>query len=83
VLGAYQDTQVQAEAIERFGQEMIERRGALAATLLAMGAVVEQLEVGGREARKSFADRFQQFDDRDVRRSIDLIAAGEAAEGAA
>jgi hypothetical protein len=45
--------------------------------------VVEQLEVGGREARKSFADRFQQFDDRDVRRSIDLIAAGEAAEGAA
>jgi CHAD domain-containing protein len=83
VLGAYQDAQVQAEAIERFGQEMIERRGALAATLLAMGAVVEQLELGGREARKSFADRFQQFDDRDVRRSIDLIAAGEAAEGAA
>lgn len=83
VLGAYQDAQVQSEAIEQFGQQMIEHRGASAATLLAMGAVVEQLEAGGAEARKDFADRFHKFDDRGVRRCIDRIAAGDAAEGGA
>jgi CHAD domain-containing protein len=73
VLGDYQDTHVQSEAIERFGQQMIERHGAAATTLLAMGSIVEHLDLRGREARDNFADRFQQFDGKEVRRSIDEI----------
>jgi CHAD domain-containing protein len=74
VLGSYQDAQVQAEAIEHFGQDMIEQHGATAATLLAMGSIVEQLDESGRTAREHFSERFAAFDDREVRRRVDAIA---------
>ena len=64
---------VQSEAIEQFGQQMIEHHGAAAATLLAMGSIVEHLDQSGREARDNFADRFEQFDGKAVRRSIEQI----------
>jgi CHAD domain-containing protein len=73
VLGDYQDTHVQSEAIEQFGQQMIEHHDAAAATLLAMGSIVEHLDQRGREARDHFADRFEQFDGKAVRRSIEQI----------
>jgi CHAD domain-containing protein len=83
VLGAYQDTQVQAAAIEEFGQQMIEQKGATAATLLAMGSIVEHLDARGRDARDHFAERFQQFDGKAVRRCIRQIASpADAAEDA-
>jgi CHAD domain-containing protein len=74
VLGNYQDAQVQAEAIEHFGQDMIEQRGATASTLLAMGSIVEHLDGSGRDARDHFAERFSAFDVKAVRRNIDAIA---------
>ncbi len=73
VLGDYQDTHVQAESIEQFGQQMIEQQGVAAATLLAMGSIVEQLDLRGREARDHFAERFEQFDGKAVRRCIRRI----------
>jgi CHAD domain-containing protein len=79
VLGAYQDSQVQAEAMERIGQAMMERAGVPAATLLAMGSIVEHLDNTGREARDHFAQRFGQFDRKAVRRKIDEIGRGAAA----
>lgn len=74
VLGRYQDAQVQADAIEHFGQDMIEQPDASASTLLAMGSIVEHLGASGRDAREHFAERFAAFDVKAVRSSIDLIA---------
>jgi CHAD domain-containing protein len=79
VLGAYQDSHVQAEAMEHLGQAMIEQHGAPAATLLAMGSIVEHLDGTGRDAREHFGQRFGQFDRRAVRRSIDDIGRGATA----
>jgi CHAD domain-containing protein len=73
VLGDYQDSQVQASSIEQFGQQMIEARDAPAATLIAMGSIVEQLDAKGRRARAEFGERFHAFDHRDVRHRIRQI----------
>jgi CHAD domain-containing protein len=78
VLGDYQDSQVQAASIEQFGQQMIEQGGAPAATLIAMGSVVEHLDARGRSARAEFAQRFDSFDDRRVRRRIRQIERQES-----
>lgn len=74
VLGDYQDSQVQAGAIERSGQELIEKRGAPATTLLAMGSIVEHLDARGRAAREHFSHRFEQFDRKSVRSRIKRIS---------
>lgn len=66
-LGEYQDTEVQAATLGRFGDELL-ARGAPAATLIAMGGVVEHLDERGRAARRQFADRFHAFDHPDIRR---------------
>jgi len=76
VLGDFQDSQVQADAIERFGQQMIERNGASAATLLAMGSIVEHLDTQGLAAQESFRHRFERFDTKAVRRSVKRIHRG-------
>jgi CHAD domain-containing protein len=73
VLGEYQDTQVQAHALEHMGEELIERTGAPAATLLAMGSIVEQLEARAGAARAQFAERFDRFDAKRVRRHVRAI----------
>jgi CHAD domain-containing protein len=62
VLGEFQDTEVQAAALADLGDELVQG-GAPAATLLAMGRVVEHLHERGRQARVRFADRFAAFDD--------------------
>jgi CHAD domain-containing protein len=74
VLGEYQDTQVQAHALEHMGQTMIEQTGAPAATLLAMGSIVEQLEVRARDARSQFAGRFDRFNRKSIDRHVKAIA---------
>jgi CHAD domain-containing protein len=67
VLGEYQDCEIQAEALERMGQEMIHETGANAATLMAMGSIVEQLGNRQQRARAAYAERFARFDTRSVR----------------
>ncbi len=63
VLGTFQDCEVQKASLEGFGREMIAERGASqAAALLAMGALVEQLDEREQRARAEFVDRFARFD---------------------
>lgn len=71
-LGRFQDAEVQIHALEELGEQLIDR-GAGAPTLLAMGAVIEN--VGSREvvARKEFAERFAAFDRSSVRSAYDRL----------
>ncbi len=60
-LGTFQDTEVQAHALEAMAEQLVDR-GAPAATLLAMGAVIENVNARGVAARHEFAARFGAFD---------------------
>lgn len=71
VLGDYQDSQVQIGSLEDFGQQMLdESPGLPAATLLAMGTVVEHLHETEIAAREGFAARFAEYDNRALRRRV-------------
>jgi len=59
-LGEFQDLQVQAEALEGFGEQML-KEGAPARTLMAMGILVGQLLERQEQAREAFFDLFEQF----------------------
>jgi len=67
-LGEFQDTEVQAVALAGFADALLARGDVSAATLLAMGGVVEHLDDRGRTARHRFAERFAAFDHPDIRR---------------
>ncbi len=60
-LGEFQDTQVQQDEIRAFAAQMMDRRAAPAATLLAMGEIAAGLATRQRQARVEFADRFRDF----------------------
>jgi CHAD domain-containing protein len=69
VLGAFQDCEVQKASLEGFGREMITERGASQApALLAMGALVEELDEREQRARDEFVVHFARFDAKVVRR---------------
>jgi CHAD domain-containing protein len=59
-LGDFQDLQVQAEALEAFGEQM-QKEGAPASCLMAMGILVGNLLQRQEQARVGFADLFAQF----------------------
>jgi CHAD domain-containing protein len=59
-LGEFQDLQVQAEALEDFGEQML-KEGAPARTLMAMGILVGQLLTRQVQAREEFFNLFNQF----------------------
>jgi CHAD domain-containing protein len=59
-LGEFQDLQVQAEALEVFGEQML-KEGAPARTLMAMGILVGQLLSRQEQAREAFFKLFEQF----------------------
>ncbi len=68
VLGTFQDCEVQKASLASLAAELIDERGASqAATLLAMGTLVERLDEREATARAAFADRFDRFDDAVVR----------------
>jgi len=60
-LGNFQDFQVQKESMEHFAQQMMEESKIPAATLMAMGILVEGLEEGQQKSRNEFKDRFTEF----------------------
>ena len=81
-LGEFQDTEVQAVALAGFGEDLLNRGGVSAATLLAMGGVVEHLDDRGRAARDQFAARFAAFDHPDIRQVFRrLIDVPEGTDG--
>ncbi len=68
VLGTFQDCEVQKASLAGLGEELIDERGpSQAATLIAMGALVERLDEREAMARAAFAATFDRFDDPSVR----------------
>lgn len=59
-LGEFQDLQVQAEALETFGEQML-KEGTPARALMAMGILVGQLLTRQEQSRAEFFDLFSQF----------------------
>ncbi|CAB4626261.1 unannotated protein [freshwater metagenome] len=71
VLGEFQDTEVQANALLELAGEL---EGADDhSALMAIGGVIEQLGVRSADARSSFSKTFGRFDDRKVQRAIDQL----------
>jgi hypothetical protein len=71
VLGEFQDTEVQANALLGLAGELASADDDSA--LMAIGGVIEQLGVRGADARASFAKTFGRFDDRKVQRAFDQL----------
>ena len=76
VLGEFQDTEVQANALLELAGELASADDHSAddhSALLAIGGVIEQLGVRGADARASFTKTFDRFDDRKVQRAFDQL----------
>jgi len=68
VLGEFQDCEVQKGSLREFGEALASEQGPeAAATLMAMGYLIEQLDEQERHAREQFAERFERFDRHDQR----------------
>lgn len=70
VLGAFQDSEVQARALQAL---LASRPDADVAMARATDLVIEHLDDRSATARKEFAKVFDRFDDRSVRRAIDAL----------
>jgi CHAD domain-containing protein len=60
-LGDFQDFEVQVLTLKQFSQQMVEENMAPAATLLAMGMLIEGLERRQQQAREEFSKCFSTF----------------------
>lgn len=60
-LGAFQDSQVQAEHLRQWGEEL-SLAGAEQATMVGLGQLIVHHEATGAQRRAEFADRFARFD---------------------
>jgi CHAD domain-containing protein len=67
VLGEFQDTEVQSNAILAFGRDMAASGVAPVETQMAMGMVAESILVRQAAARRAFHRRFDDFSRRPVR----------------
>lgn len=74
-LGAFQDLQVQSEALMDFSCRMLEEGEVPPPTLLAMGMLVEVLRSMQQLAREEFAERFAGFDRGENRRLLNNLQA--------
>ena len=61
-LGDFNDLQIQRETLKRFAQEMVAEDCATVESLMAMGRLVERLEVRQVKERSRFTKRFAEFD---------------------
>ncbi len=86
VLGAFQDSEVQRDALRTFATQMVAeqntRRVVPVDTLLALGELATHLEKDQRRAREAFDERFRRFVRPSVRRHIKALSAGRAVEAA-
>jgi CHAD domain-containing protein len=60
-LGAFQDLEVQAATLKRFGEQMLEEGQVPVDTLMAMGMLIDGLYRRQETARKEFSVRFGEF----------------------
>jgi hypothetical protein len=79
VLGTFQDSEAQREAIYALAADMIAREGASAPTILAMGEVAARLQKDQDASRAQFAAMFERF----ARRSEQRRTARPGRPGAA
>ncbi|MGZ4655484.1 MAG: CHAD domain-containing protein [Blastococcus sp.] len=61
VLGTFQDSEAQREAIYLRAADMVAREGASARTILAMGEIAARLQVDQDSSRAKFSDMFERF----------------------
>jgi CHAD domain-containing protein len=78
VLGTFQDTEVQAQSLRAFGQELLDASSASADTLIAMGHLVDRITARQHEARSHFAERFERFDAKENRVRIRALFSPDA-----
>jgi CHAD domain-containing protein len=74
LLGEHQDAEVQAANMRLAAEELPPSTGA--ATYLAVGRLVEQLERSRQAARDGFAERFAAYDSAATRKSLDDLLDG-------
>jgi hypothetical protein len=61
VLGTFQDSEAQHDAIYAFAADMIAQAGTPVRTILAMGEMAAQLQQDQNVSRSRFADTFERF----------------------
>jgi CHAD domain-containing protein len=60
-LGDFNDFQIQQEALFQFAQQMVESGNADARTLMAMGRLIDRLDIRQAEEREKFHQHFDRF----------------------
>jgi CHAD domain-containing protein len=66
-LGEFNDLQVQQDTLRLFARQMIAEGVATVEALMAMGRLIERLELRQRRRRQRFAKRFARLDDPEIR----------------
>jgi CHAD domain-containing protein len=75
VLGEHQDAEVQEASLRLLAEQLPSTSEA--ATYLAVGQLVEQLDRRRRTTRDAFADRFAEFDSKPTRQTFDEMLDGD------
>ena len=80
VLGTFQDSEAQRDAIHALATDMMARDGVSARTLLAMGEIAARLQVDQDSSRAKFAVLFEQFARRPGQRRLSRLGPPRAAQ---
>ena len=80
-LGAFQDTEVQANKLREFSHQMVKEAEVPADTLLAMGMLVDGLLRRQQEARRDFHSCFKDFAGKQNRREFKTIFSSASTGG--
>ena len=76
VLGNFQDYEIQETALKHFGDEMI-KQNISAATFLAMGVLIQDLEKRRCDARNQFSEKFVLFTQSENQNAFKSLFAGK------
>ncbi len=83
VLGTFQDSEAQREAIYALATDMMAREAASARTILAMGEIAARLQVDQDASRAKFTEMFERFARRSGQRRICWMGTSRPAPSAA
>jgi CHAD domain-containing protein len=78
VLGTFQDSEVQREAIYTLADDMMQRDGTSARTIMAMGEIAARLYADQQTSRVDFAAKFARFTQPSVQRRMTRIHTADA-----
>jgi CHAD domain-containing protein len=83
VLGTFQDSEVQRQAIYALADDLMQREGTSARTIMAMGEIAARLYADELTSRAEFATKFERFAQPSVQRRMTRIQPPEASDDAA